>query len=370
MKSIWVRVTEVKIVVDINHPAHVHYFKHFIWEMERRGHEILITASSKEMSLALLRNYKFNFINLGSYGNSLPEKCINLPFMDLKLYKAVKSFNPDIFIGFSSARAAHVSTLMRKPCINFDDTEHARWEHKLYAPFTDTIVTPTCFRKDFGKKQIRYSGYIELAHLHPKYLTPNPAVMAEIGLSKLDTFIILRFVSWRAVHDVRQHGVIDKAAFVRGLEIYGRVLISAECILPKELEKYRITVSPEKLHDLLYYASLYIGEGATTATESALLGTPSIYISSLIGQMGNFIELEQKYGLIFNYNDSNKAINKAIELIQKPNLKEEWKKKREKLLRDNIDVTAFMVWFIERYPESVKEIREKPGIQESFYDLV
>jgi len=32
------------------------------------------------------------------------------------------------------------------------------------------------------------------------------------------------------------------------------------------------------------YASLYIGEGATMATESALMGIPSIYISSLLEQ--------------------------------------------------------------------------------------
>jgi hypothetical protein len=30
----------MKIVVDINHPAHVHFFKNFIWEMEERGHQV------------------------------------------------------------------------------------------------------------------------------------------------------------------------------------------------------------------------------------------------------------------------------------------------------------------------------------------
>jgi len=50
--------------------------------------------------------------------------------------------------------------------------------------------------------------------------------------------------------------------------------------------------------------------------------------------MGNLIELEQKYGLIYSYNDQYSAMKKAIELIQKPNLKEEWKKKKEKMLKD------------------------------------
>ena len=355
----------MKIIVDINHPAHVPYFKNFIWEMERKGHEILITASEKEISFTLLRNYGFDFINLGTYGNSVSKKFINILPMDLKMYKAVKSFKPDIFFGFGSIRAAHVSKLMRKPCIAMDDTEHSKWEHRLYVPFTDAILTPTCFKKDFGKKQIRYNGYTELAHLHPNYFTPDPAVLDEMGLSKDDTFIILRFVSWSASHDVGQQGIKNKIELVRELEKYGQVFISSEGKLERNLEKYKIKVAPEKLHDLLYYASLYVGEGATMATESAILGTPSIYVSSLVGTMGNFIELEQKYGLMFNYNDSDKAIEKAVELIQKPNLKEEWQKKREKLLKDKIDVTTFMVWFVENYPESFKAVKENPKYVEA-----
>ena len=184
-------------------------------------------------------------------------------------------------------------------------------------------------------------------------------MLDEIGLSKDDKFVILRFVSWGASHDVGQHGIQNKIRLVKELEKYGRVLITSEGQLDKELEKYKIKVSPEKMHDLLNYATLYMGEGATMATESAILGTPSIYISSLVGTMGNFIELEEKYGLMYNYNDSDKAIKKAVELIQKPDAKDEWSKKREILSKDKIDVTAFMVWFIEKYPESFEKVKKE-----------
>lgn len=78
--------------------------------------------------------------------------------------------------------------------------------------------------------------------------------------------------------------------------------------------------------------------------------------------MGNFIELEQKYGLILNYNDSAQALDKAVELLQSPDLKNSWIKKRDKLLEDKIDVTAFIVWFIENYPDSFKKIKEDKDI--------
>jgi hypothetical protein len=49
-----------------------------------------------------------------------------------------------------------------------------------------------------------------------------------------------------------------------------------------------------------------------------------------------------------------------------PNLKEEWQKRRMKMLADKIDVTAFMVWFIENYPESVRIMKTDPDYQYRF----
>jgi predicted glycosyltransferase len=41
-------------------------------------------------------------------------------------------------------------------------------------------------------------------------------------------------------------------------------------------------------------------------------------------------------------------LQKAIEVLQTPNVKEEWKEKRDALLKDKVDVSAFMVDFIEK----------------------
>lgn len=195
-------------------------------------------------------------------------------------------------------------------------------------------------------KQILHNGYHELAYLHPNYLSSNP-VLDKLGFTDDDNFIILRFFSWNASHDGGHSGIQNKVELVQKLENYGRVLISSEGWLDKELEKYEIKISPEKMHDLMYYASLYVGEGATMATESEILGTSAIYISSFIGTMSNFVELEQKYGLINNYIDSDKAMKKAVEFLQKSELEKEWKNKRDLLLKDKIDVTTFMIKFIE-----------------------
>lgn len=344
----------MRIVVDINHPAHVHYFKHFIWEMKRKGHEVLITASEKDITFKLLENYDLEFKNIGSYGNSLISKILNIPIIDIRYYRLMKSHKPDIFVGFGSVRAAHISYIIRKPCINFEDTEHSTGQISLYLPFVDAICTPSCYTQDLGKKQIRFDGYMELASLHPNYFSPNPAVLAELGLAESDTLIVVRFVSWQASHDLGQQGIHNKVGLVKELEKYGHVIITSEGMLPPELEGYQMRVSPEKLHDLLYYTTLYLGEGATTASECAVLGTHAIYINTL--RMGYTDEEEEKYDLLYTFSDpltmEKGVLEKALELLSDPELLAKGKMKRERLLADKIDVTAFMVSFVENYPWS------------------
>jgi len=346
----------MKIIVDLGHPAHVHLFKNFMWEMERRGHEILIIARDKEMLLDLLDRYGFAYMNISKQGTSLPSLAWELLKRDYRLFFIARSFRPDLLMGCSEI-ISHVGKILGKPSVMFTDTEHATLSNWIAFPFASTICVPSCFKNDLGNKEIRYNGYHELAYLHPDRFTPDITVLNTLGLTPGEPYTIVRFVSWGASHDIGHHGIRDKVAFVKALEPYGHILISSEGPLPIELEKYRIRIPREKMHDLLYYATLYIGEGATMASEAALLGTPSLFISSLVGTMGNFVELEQKYELMYSYSDAGMALQKSLDILRDPHGKKIWAQKRERLLKDKIDVTAFMVRFIENYPQSFIEMK-------------
>ena len=351
----------MKILVDIGHPAHVHVFKNVIWEMERNGHKVKITVRDKDVSIRLLNAYGFKYEVVGINQKNILNKAIAMVKVDYNLLKIIWSFKPDIFVSKGSPYAAQVSKIVRKPHITFKDTEHSNLNDLLCIPFTDVVCTPNCFKKDLGPKQIRFNGYYELAYLHPNYFTPDPSVLDELGLKEGERFIIMRFVAWNASHDVGHKGISMemKRRFVSELEKYGRLLITSESELPPEFEPYRVKVAPEKMHDLLYYAALYVGEGGTMATEAAVLGTPSVYISSLVGTMGNFEELEDKYGLVFNFSNHEKSyediIKKILELVAQDNLKLEWEEKKNYLLTDKIDVTKFIIETIERYGGVVSE---------------
>ena len=202
------------------------------------------------------------------------------------------------------------------------------------------------FIGDYGKKHIRFNGYKELAYLHPKWFKEEKDVLKELDIKKNEPYFLLRIVSWEASHDVGYKGISKEelSKLIKILEEHGRVLLSSES-KDKSFEEYQIKVHPAKIHTIMAHSSLYIGEGATMATETAVLGNPSIYISPLVGTMGNFIELE-KYGLLYSYKTIEESFEK-IQSILESDFKKEWKERKNKMLEEKIDVSKFMIDFFE-----------------------
>jgi predicted glycosyltransferase len=114
------------------------------------------------------------------------------------------------------------------------------------------------------------------------------------------------------------------------------------------------------MHTFLSGAGLLVTDSGTMTTEGAVLGIPVIRCNSYLGhdRVGIFRELESKYGLIFSSRDADQALKKAVELVQIPDTRTIWEQKRECLLQDKIDVTSFMIWFVENYPESIDSAKK------------
>jgi len=354
----------MKILVNVGHPKHVYMFKNLIYKMIEKGHEVKIAAVEREgITEYLLRRFNLPYELIGKTQSGIFRKAMCLPKWDYAVLKIAMKFKPDIYIGQASPSFAHTSALLRKPFILFEDTESATVLQKLCLPFTDVVVTPSCYKGDFGRKHVRFNGYYELAYLHPDYFKPDPAVLDEVGLSKDDRFIIMRFASWDAIHDIGQHGFNFKSeqelsSFISRLENYGAVFMNSEIKLSSKYQKYMLPTLDD-FQSLLYYASLYIGEGATAACEAGVLGTPWIFVSTT--SRGYLDDQQNNYGLGYVISDPKLAMEKAFEILERNDLKMKWQKKREKLLSEKIDVTKFMTWFIESYPESFKsDERESP----------
>lgn len=339
----------MNILFDIGHPKDVNVFKNVIWKLQERGHEIKIVARAKENTKRVLEEYGFEY-EVCRYYKSMPGKAVGILMNDLWLYNQVKLFKPDIFVSPGSPYSAHVSRIFRKPHIAFSDTEIAGLVIKLTFPFTDRIYTSKSFYLDLGPKQERFDGYYELAYLHPKYFTPNKEVPKKYHLS--ENYIILRLSALSSHHDINATGLNFKAEeelreYVDQLKKYGRVIIFSETTQWQTIKDHQLEIDPKDLHDLLSFSSLCIGEGATMASEAAILGVPSIYVSNT--RRGYLNELEEKYELVYTLQKRDEALKRAIEILKKESTGTEWKIKRYKMLNEKTDIVEYIVKTIENY---------------------
>ena len=337
----------MKILIDINHPAHVHYFRNFYEIMKEMGHEILVVSRNKEIEHRLLDLYGIPFVDRGRGRAGKYSKFFYLLYADLKLLGLALKFKPDLFINFLHPYPSHVARLLGKVSLVFSDTEHAKLHHQLTIPFATKVLTPSCYRVNLGRKQVRFNSYMELSYLHPNYFKPDPGVLKLLNVEKGEKFSIVRFVSWAAAHDFGHAGMSleNKRKAVTELSKHGRIFISAEGKLPADLEKFRINIPLNKMHDALYYSSLLFGESATMASEAAVLGTPAIFIDN--DGRGYTDEEESKYELVSNFTESEadqeRALHKALEILADENGKEKYRTMRNALLSDCIDTTRVMI---------------------------
>ena len=355
----------MRILIDIGHPAHVHYFRNLILSKKEKGFTFLVTARNTKIIADLLNHYNINYYTRHRGYSNLIMKLFNVITINLQLYKISKYFKPDLFLSFGSIYAAQIAFIFGKPHIALDDTEHSTEQFFLYAPFTETIMTPNSFNKNFGKKQLRFDSFMELSYLHPNYFQPNSNILKKLGVQLNERYVLIRLVSWKASHDRNESGFKYKKllTMIKTIEKYAKVFISAESSIPLELKNYKINIKAHQIHDVLAYAALYIGEGATMASECAMLGTPAIYVNTL---SAGTLQEQNKNGLLYVFNNTMSVIEKAEKILKDRNAKRKQINRSKDYLKNKVNVTEFISWFITHYPHSKMKLIKEPKYQRLF----
>jgi len=353
----------MRILIDVGHPAHAHFFRHIINDLKNRGYQIKLAAREREMLYYLLDRFGFEYESIGRTREGLLNKATDMFKKDLALIRLVDEFKPDLMMatGSGSPYSAQVARLKGIPNITCTDTEHARFINWLTLPFTEIVCTPECYTKEIrGKYHVRYNGYHELAYLHPNRFVPDSEIRGKMGIEKSEKLILLKLARWTASHDLGVAGFDfknsnDIVQLVKMLENYGKVIISSETELPDNIKNRELKLPFEMIHDIIAASDLYIGEGATMASEAAVLGIPSIFVSTL--RLGYLDELENEYELVYSCTNREDAQNKAKDLLEIEKVKNIWKKRQSRMLNDKCDVSQFIVNLIENFPRSIEKFR-------------
>lgn len=357
------------------HPSKYHLYRNTINELIKRGHEVEIAITTKDVLEDLVKKEGWKYTNIFPQGRkmkNLPTYIgagINTVRTIARLLKLTRGKKYDLFVTDDLLTIA--GRLKGVPSILFqDDDISAVPESFILMKACNNILAPAI--TNFGKynyKKIGFDGFKASAYLHPNHFKVDESVLEKYGL-KGQTYFIIRLVSLTATHDVGMTGITndDCRRLISILEKKGRVIINSERPVLEEFEKYRMKIVPKDITHILGGASLFIGDSQTMSSEAGMLGVPYIRFNDFVGKIGylNDMELNYKLGFGILTKDREKLFEKVEELMNVPDLKTEWKKRKENMLDKTIDLSDLQIWLYETFPKSIEEWKSNPEVLKSF----
>ncbi len=336
-----------RYLFDIVHPAHVHFYRHLIADLEAAGHETRIVARDKEVTLDLLRAFDLPFEAVGQAGQKgLAGLGRELVHRVRTLVRHGREFRPDAILTRNPA-GAQAARLLRGT-IGIFDTDNAKAagiHHWAAAPFAHVITTPDCYPPEFGRRHVPYPSYKALAFLHPDRFEPDPSVLDELGVERDEPYFLVRLVAMQASHD-RGHEGFDAALAHRLVEMLserGQVFVSSEAEAPPGIAATALPTAPHRFHDVLAFAHLCVGDSDSVCQEAALLGVPSLFSSTFAGKLAPPRELERRYQLMYSFEPGRgeDLLEAADRSTSEPEVLKTWAERRERMLDDKVDLTAW-----------------------------
>ena len=346
----------MNILIDILHPAHVHFFRNFIFKAKSRGHKVVVTTRNKEITNALLKRYGIDHIHVSDPAASSAAKLKELAQRWGKIFLLMKKLRIDAAMSIAGLCTSVPARILGIPNVTFNDTEDAAVTNRISYPFSDVVATPRYYLRDAGKNQVKYNGQHELAYLRDFDFSHLDANLAQWGLD--GPYIVLRLVANDALHDKDITGIdisrLDPV--ISRLEKWGRVIITSQAPLP---DKYRPYLNPapiEAVFHVLAGALMFVGESPTMAVESGMLGTPGFLCSSRWKHLGYVVSMEKEHGLLTNFSTHHDLIQ-ALDRIRDPGVLKDRHQKKAALFRENAND---MTEIIEEMMRKALRKRKKP----------
>jgi len=336
-----------------------------------------VLVSSKDVLEDLLRADEVDYRKV--FAGRAPGRIWGLPraigSRGLRMLREIRSFRPMLAAG-TSAEGPLIARLAGVPFINLNEDDHdaVPLYSRMAYPFSSALLMPEeCRAGRWEHKTFRYPGYHELAYLHPSRFTPDPAIAAALREGGRP-YILLRFSALQAHHDAGVRGISEELAMeiVRRAGSERKVVISSEKPLQASLEPFRLNTSPAQMHHVMAGADLFIGDSQTMAAEAGVLGVPFIRYNDFVGKLSYLASLEEVWQLGFGFRPGQERdlLDTFGWLTADEGIRMQWAGRRKALLEEKIDTSAFLSWFLDRYPRSAAEMRSGSMSWERFRSAV
>ncbi|MDX1652423.1 MAG: DUF354 domain-containing protein [Brumimicrobium sp.] len=362
-----------KILFYFGHPAQYLFLRNTILTLQKNN-DLIILIKTKDVLEDLIKKDGIPYKNIlkKRRRNSRFSIFLSLIIRIFKIGGITLIQKPSMLISQDASTAFVGKILFKKTiCITEDDFEVLKPLSNITYPVVDTILCPVvCNVGKYDFKKVGYEGYMKLGHLHPEVFRPDKTILTKYKLP--EKYALIRLSQLNAYHDKNIEGLNNEILkeIIETIEQKGiNVLISSENLMINEgFENFMLKIHPADMHHILCFAQLLISDSQSMSVEASILGVPSIRYSSFVGRISVLEELEHKYKLTFGVQIDEK--NKIFELLDiilneesSPDL---YLTRRNKMLEEKINVTAFLNWFLELYPESNAIMLKNPDYQLRF----
>lgn len=345
--------TAMNVLVDVVHPAHVHFYRGLIDELRLRGDEVVVLSRDKDVTVDLLDGFGMSHTVISSVGpSSIVRQAQELVRRDWAMFRVARHFRPDVVLTRNPSGVQVARLVGATGIFDTDDGPEVGLHWRMAAPFAHVITCPAPNAPAVGPKGRAYDAFKATAYLHPdRYRAGSPPVRELLGMADDQPYALLRLVSMQASHDHDEHGLSPETVdeLVARLAAVGQVFLSSEGTPPEHLVHLQPQLPPTRFHDLLAGAEIVVGDSQSVACEAALLGTPVVHASSFAGRHHTLVTLEDEHGLVRSHQPDDRAgIMKSIDELLRPGTRRRHQQARRRLAEQTDDVVA---WYLDLLDE-------------------
>jgi len=277
----------MKIWIDLDNTPHVPFFKPIIRELEKRGHEVVLTARDAFQVCELAERMGLECKRVGRHhGKNSLMKVVGLGLRSAQLFPFLMREKPALSLSHGSRAQLLLSNLMGVPTVMIMDYEHAQTP-LLLRPRWEIVPEVMMQARLHCKSRERVRAYNGIKEdVYAPQFKPDPGLAKELGLNSKDIIITVR----PPANEAHYHNPESEAFFNEFMNRVHATHGVKAVLLPRnksqetqirarnpEWFKTGKVVIPARAVDglnLLWHSDLVVSGGGTMNREAAALGIP------------------------------------------------------------------------------------------------
>ncbi|MFO1313556.1 MAG: DUF354 domain-containing protein [Burkholderiales bacterium] len=319
----------VKVWIDLDNSPHVPFFVPIIRELERRGHQVVLTSRDAFQVCNLADSYGLSHTRVGThYGANKVAKVAGTLYRSLQLAPFVLRERPDLSLSHGSRPLVILSSALRIPTALLFDYEFAKILPLFKADLgiAPKAIDASGLAGQFKRGLRTFTGLKE--DVYVASFKPGPSVRGELGMTEDEILVTIRPPATEAHY----HNPESDALFSGVVDYIGKFPRARMVILPRNertqrdmitarwqgwCRERRIIIPDRVLNglDLIWASDLVISGGGTMNREAAALGVPvySIFRGKL-GAVDRYLADEGRLILVTSAPD----IAERIRVVSRP----------------------------------------------------